>query len=95
MTRTQSQTNTAGSTSDIIALIRAEIPPASDRHRPWWLRVAPEHVETVAAIHSAWHDGIFGTAKYPAARAISTKLRDLGIDIGEQGVVRWLSQAKS
>jgi hypothetical protein len=95
-TRTQSPTSTATSTSaDIIASIRAEIPPASQRSRPWHQRVPAEHADTVRAIHDAWHDGLFGTRRYPAARAISKRLRDLGIDIGEQGVIAWLQLPRS
>lgn len=92
--QTQSPMSTAGSTSDIIQAIRSEI-PETQRSVPWFKRVPPEHAETVNAIHQAWHDGVFGHQKYPAARAIAAKLRDLGIDIREQGVIAWLKLPRS
>lgn len=92
-TQTQSPTITAGS---IIEEIRAAIPPASRGSRPWHERVSAEHAETVKAIHGAWHDGLFGALKAPAARAIAKRLRGLGIsDTGEQGVIAWLQLPKS
>jgi len=96
MTRTLSQTSTATSTSaDIIALISEEVGVPSPGSRPWHDRVPPEHAETVKAIHAAWHDGLFGTRKMTAARVISRRLRDLGIDIGTQGVIAWLRLPRS
>ena len=96
MTRTQSQTNTATSTSaDIIRSISEEVGVPSPGSRPWHERVPPEHAETVRAIHAAWHDGLFGTRKMTAARVISRRLRDLGIDIGNQGVIAWLRLPRS
>lgn len=96
MTRTQSPTNTATSTlADIIRSIREEIPPPTQGGKPWHERVPPEHAETVRAIHHAWHDGLFGSRKITAARVIKRKLSDMGIDIGEQGVVAWLKLPRS
>lgn len=92
-TQIQSPTTTAGS---IIAEIQAAIPRASRGSRPWHERVSPEHAETVKAIHEAWHDGLFGALKAPAARAIAKRVRDLNIiDIGEQGVIAWLRLPRS
>ena len=91
-TQTQSLTTTAGS---IIEEIRAAIPPANRGSRPWHERVPAEHAETLREIHDAWHDGLFGSRRYPAAAAISKRLSDLGIDIGEQGVIAWLRLPRS
>ena len=66
------------------------------RHGParWYERVAPEHLEDLAAIKAAWKAGELGTRKKTLARNISAKLRARGIsDVGEQGVVSWLSEA--
>ena len=96
MTRTQSPTSTATSTSAaIIASISEEVGVPMPGSRPWHERVPQEHAETVRAIHAAWHDGLFGTRKMTAARVISRRLRDLGIDIGTQGVIAWLRLPKS
>ena len=96
MTRTQSPTSKAGSTSaDIIRSISEEVGVPSPGSRPWHERVPPEHAETVRAIHAAWYDGLFGTRKMTAARVISRRLRDLGIDIGAQGIVAWLRLPRS
>ena len=96
MTRTQSPTNKAGSTSaDIIRSISEEVGVPLPGSRPWHERVPPEHEETVKAIHNAWHDGLFGTRKMTAARVISRRLRDLGLDIGNQGVIAWLRLPRS
>ena len=97
MTRTQSPTSKAGSTSasDIVRSISEEVGVPLPGSRPWHERVPPEHADTVKAIHAAWHDGLFGTRKMTAARVISRRLRDLGIDIGNQGVIAWLRLPRS
>ena len=69
---------------------------AAVRHGParWYERVAPEHLEDIAAIKAAWKAGELGTRKKTLARNISAKLRSRGIsDVGEQGVISWLSEA--
>ena len=79
-------------TRDLVAEIAAAIPPARPGSRPWWERAAEQHRETLAAIHAAWHRGEFGSRKVTAARVISRALAELGIRIGEQGVIAWLEQ---
>lgn len=74
----------------IVSRIAAAIPRRHTGVRPWWERVDAEHVETLAAIHAAWHRGEFGPRKRTAARYISKALGELGIVIGEQGVETWL-----
>lgn len=93
--QTRSPTKTAGSTSSIIAAIQAEIPPVTQGGRCWHERVPQEHADTIRAIHAAWHDGLFGARRITAARVISRRLRDMGIEIGTQGVVAWLRLPKS
>jgi hypothetical protein len=77
-------------TRDIVAEIAAAVPRNKHGSKPWHERVPEEHHETLAAIHAAWHAGAFGAKKITAARTISEKLRELGISIGEQGVMAWL-----
>ena len=78
-------------TCDIVSKIAAAIPPARPGNNlPWWERVPPKHAATVDAIHAAWHRGEFGSRKITAARIIATALGELGITIGEQGVIKWL-----
>jgi hypothetical protein len=77
-------------TRDIVAEIASAVPRNKHGSKPWHTRVPEEHRETLAAIHAAWHAGAFGAKKITAARTISQKLRDLGITIGEQGVMAWL-----
>lgn len=79
---------------DLVAEIAAAIPPARPGSRPWWERAAERHAETLDAIHAAWHRGEFGARKITAARVISRALAELGITIGEQGVVSWLEQPR-
>lgn len=79
---------------DIVAEIAAAIPAVPPGNRPWWQRAAPEHAETLAAIHAAWHAGAFGSRKITAARVIASRLGGLGIRIGEQGVMNWLDMPK-
>jgi hypothetical protein len=80
---------------DIVAEIAAAVPGSYHGFRPWHERAAAEHGELLAAIHAAWHDGAFGTRKTPAAKAISAKLKECGIEIGTQGVLHWLSLPRS
>jgi hypothetical protein len=79
--------------SDIVAEIARAIPSGRPGSKPWWERTAPEHEDTLAAIHSAWHAGEFGPRRITAARVIAKTLNDMGIEIGEQGVIAWLKLA--
>ena len=80
---------------DIVAEIAATIPAHRHGSRPWYERAAAEHGELLSAIHAGWHAGALGTQKMSAARAISAKLRECGIEIGPQGVLHWLRLPKS
>ena len=80
---------------DIVAEIAATVPRATTGSQRWHQRVGDKHREMLAAIHAAWHDGAFGSKNAPAARAISAKLQELGIDIGPQGVLQWLRLPRS
>jgi hypothetical protein len=80
---------------DIVAEIAATIPPNRHGSRPWYERVAAEHGELLAAIRAGWHDGAFGAQRNPAAKAISAKLKECGIEIGTQGVLHWLRLPRS
>jgi hypothetical protein len=75
---------------DIVAEIAAAVPRNQHGLKPWHERVPAEHRELLRAIHAAWHAGEFGSKKITAARTISAKLSQLGISIGEQGVMNWL-----
>jgi hypothetical protein len=69
---------------------------AQVRHgsKRWHEKVAPEHLAELAAIKAAWRAGELGARKKTLARNISDKLRERGIsDVGEQGVIAWLSEA--
>jgi hypothetical protein len=77
-------------TRDIVAEIAAKVPRDTHGSRPWWERAPDKHRATLDAIHAAWHSGTFGPQKRPAARVISQALAEMGIRIGEQGVVTWL-----
>lgn len=60
----------------------------------WHEKIAPEHVEELAAIKAAWVAGELGTRKKTLARNISARLRERGIsEVGEQGVIAWLDEA--
>lgn len=60
----------------------------------WYERVAPEHQAELIAIKAAWQAGELGKRKKTLARDLSTRLRARGIsDVGEQGVIAWLSDA--
>lgn len=76
--------------SDIVAAIARQIPSARPGSLPWWERTPPEHDSTLAAIHAAWHRGEFGPRRITAARVIAKQLREMGVQIGEQGVIAWL-----
>jgi hypothetical protein len=75
---------------DIIAEIKAAVPRNQHGLKPWYERAPREHQELLRAIHAAWHAGEFGAKKITAARTISAKLKELGISIGEQGIMNWL-----
>jgi hypothetical protein len=75
---------------DLVAEIASEIPIPRQGTQPWYRRLPAEHVDTVRAIHEAWHAGQLGTRRITAARVIAAKLERLGIQIGEQGVIHWL-----
>jgi len=69
---------------------------AAVRHgsKRWHERVAQEHLEELAAIKAAWQAGELGKRKKTLARDLSARLRARGIsDVGEQGVIAWLSDA--
>lgn len=69
---------------------------ATVRHgsKRWHERVAQEHLEELAAIKAAWRAGELGKRKKTLARDLSARLRARGIsDVGEQGVIAWLSDA--
>ena len=69
---------------------------ATVRHgsKRWHERVAQEHLEELAAIKAAWQAGELGKRKKTLARDLSARLRARGIsDVGEQGVIAWLSDA--
>ena len=60
----------------------------------WYERVAPEHQAELVAIKAAWKAGELGKRKKTLARDLSARLRASGIsDVGEQGVIAWLSDA--
>jgi len=80
--------------SDIVAEIAAAVPRNQHGQLPWHVRSQAEHGDTLAAIHAAWHAGVFGQKKKTAARAIADKLKTMGITIGEQGVMNWLDLPK-
>jgi hypothetical protein len=80
---------------DIVAEIAAIVPRNGHGMKPWHMRVGDEHREMLAAIHAGWHAGAFGSKFYPAAQAISAKLREHGIEIGTQGVLHWLRLPRS
>lgn len=76
---------------DLVAEIAAEIPKTTGP-LPWWQRVPAEHQPTLRVIHAAWRDGSFGARRITAARVIASKLRnEYGVEIREQGVVKWLN----
>jgi hypothetical protein len=77
-------------TRDIVAEIAAAVPRNRHGTRPWYERVPAEHRELLQAIHAAWYAGTLGAKKITAARTISAKLAEFGIQIGEQGVMAWL-----
>ena len=69
---------------------------AAARHGPasWWERVAPEHLEELAAIKAEWKAGDLGGKKKTLARSLSANMRARGIsDVGPQGVITWLETA--
>ena len=68
--------------------------PESGSGKPWWRRLTPEQQELVQPILAAWRAGRFGSAKMPAARAISKTLTQQGIPIGAQGVLAWLQRGE-
>ena len=76
---------------DLVAEIAANI-PTHYGPLPWWQRVDSEHKQMLQAIHAAWRGGRFGRRRMTAARSIAATLRDeFGIDIREQGVIKWLN----
>jgi hypothetical protein len=99
MTRTQSPTSTATSTSAaIIASISEEVGVPMPGSRPW-------HVaSSLQSTPRRWQGdslprgttGCSAQRKATAARVyLKRRLRDLGIDIGTQGVIAWLRLPKS
>ena len=77
-------------TRDIVAEIAAAIPEKRGP-LPWWQRVAADQQDTLRVIHAAWKAGRFGQRRMTAARAIANRIRaEFGIDIREQGVIKWL-----
>jgi hypothetical protein len=61
--------------------------------RPWWERVAPEHVAELDAFRKAWKAGEYGQQLKPVAIQVASFLNEQGIaTIGSQGVMTWLRQ---
>jgi len=68
---------------------------AAIRHgsKRWHEKVAPEHLDELAAIKAAWRAGELGTRRKTLARSIAANMRARGIsDVGEQGVMTWLDE---
>lgn len=61
--------------------------------KPWFRMYYAEHGDTLKSIHDAWHGGSLGKHVNPASRAIAKKLASLGINIGTDGVRRWLRKS--
>ena len=81
----------SGSLLDDVREAMANVRHGSKR---WYERVAPEHQAELVAIKAAWQAGELGKRKKTLARDLSTRLRARGIsDVGEQGVIAWLSDA--
>jgi hypothetical protein len=76
---------------DIVAEIALLIPEGHSS-RPWWLRLTEEQAAILPPIKEAWMAGRLGKRKATAARAISSKLKEFGINIGTQGVLAWLER---
>lgn len=61
------------------------------RHVCWWKKIAPQHVETLAAIREAYDAGKFGRYRKPAAEAIADYLTRHGIaSVKYQEIQKWL-----
>lgn len=60
--------------------------------KPWWVRLTAEQRAEIEPLRTAWREGRLGRRKMTAARAISTTLAEIGIQIGPQGVQAWLRE---
>ena len=82
--------------ASVVDSIAGAIPDTTTGPRKWWERADAIHADVLTAIDVAWREGRFGRKKYPAARAISAKLAELGIaTVGPQGVIAWLDRPAS
>lgn len=80
--------------SALVQQIKESMPRDFHGTPPWWHRVTPEQMVEMNAILAAWRAGDLGPRRRTAARAISRGLATIGISIGEQGVDKWLQQAR-
>lgn len=78
---------------DIIAQIKADIPPASKRGR-WFDRLEGEQRQLLDVIGQAWLSGELGTAARPVAPAIARRLQESGVNVTSSTVREWLSELK-
>jgi hypothetical protein len=80
--------------SGLLDDVRQAMAAARHGSKRWYERVAPEHQAELVAIKAAWQAGELGSRKKTLARDLSVRLRERGIsDVGEQGVIAWLSDA--
>jgi len=74
--------------------VKAAIDSRMAGPRPWWERVAPEHVAELEAFRQAWRAGEYGTSMRPVAIQVAAWLNESGISpVGQQGVITWLKRA--
>ena len=57
---------------------------------PWHKRIDAKTLAELEELRTAWRAGEIESPKRTLAKAISTVIRDVGIDVGPQGVIAWL-----
>lgn len=68
------------------------IPTRRQGHMAWHERVDAKTLAELEDLRASWRAGEIESPKLTLAKAISTVVRELGVDVGPQGVVAWLDK---
>lgn len=78
--------------SGLIAAVRANLVNRKPGFRPWYERIAPEHLAELEELRAEWRAGRLGSQLRPVAVEVVAYMQANRIgDIGVQGVVKWLA----
>lgn len=77
--------------SGLLQAVRSNLVTRRPGFRPWYERLAPEHLTELEELRAEWRAGRLGSHLKPVAVEVVAYMQANGIsDIGVQGVIKWL-----